>query len=157
MRSCFCRAGRILSIVITIAAIGAAAAAQDPTPTQESPSPRPQPSNKYAIRGCLNGSTLTDIEPTPPPLKLPEKFRVTSTRTIRDQVKALSGHQVEVTGALFGVPGVEEGILIGDNGVTRIYIGGADPNLGQDLVINRNDPTIRATMIKDVAPACAHR
>src|SRR5262245_54832452 len=117
------RARRFLSIVITIAAIGSAAAAQDPTPaTQESPTPKPPPTNKYAIRGCLNGSTLKDIEPAPPPLKLPEKLRVTSTRTIRDQVKALSGHQVEVTGALFGVPGVEQGILIGDNGVTRVYI-----------------------------------
>ena len=150
----------MLSIVITTAAMSSAAAAQDPAlPTQEAaPAPKPQPANKYVIRGCLNGSTLTDIEPTPAPLKLPEKLRVASTRTIRDQVKALSGHQVELIGALYGVPGVEEGILIGDSGAARVYIGGGDPNLGQDLVVNRNDPpTIRATMIKDVASACAHR
>jgi hypothetical protein len=154
------RVWRILSIVIAIAAMSSVAAAQDPTPpTQEpAPSPKPPPANKYVIRGCLTGSTLTDIEGTPPPLKLPEKLRVGSPRTIRDQVKALSGHQVELTGALFGVPGVEEGVLIGDSGAARVYIGGGDPNLGQDLVVNRNDPpTIRATMIKDVAPACARK
>jgi hypothetical protein len=154
------RVWRILSILITIVVMRPAAAAQDPVlPTQEpAPSPKPAPTNKHVVRGCLNRSTLTDIEATPPPLKLPEKLRVTSTRTIRDQVKALSGHQVELTGALFGVPGVEEGILIGDSGAARVYIGGGDPNLGQDLVVNGNDPpTIRATMIKDVAPACAHR
>jgi hypothetical protein len=154
------RIRRILSMAITVAAMSSAAAAQDPaTPAQEpAPSPKPPPANTHVIRGCLNGSTLTDIEPAPPPLKLPEKLRVSSPRTIRDQVKALSGHQVEVTGALFGVPGVEEGILIGDSGAARVYIGGGDPNLGQDLVVNRNDPpTIRATVIKDVAAACARR
>src|SRR5262245_52374620 len=152
------RVRRILSIAITIAAMSSAAAAQDATaPTQE-PAPRPQPTNKYVIRGCLKGSTLTDIQPTAAPLKLPEKLRVATTRTIRDQVKGLSGHQVELTGALFGVPGVEEGILISDSGAARVYIGGGDPNLGQDLVVNRNDrPLIRATMIKDVAQACPHR
>jgi hypothetical protein len=149
------RVWQILSIVITIAAMSSVAAAQDPTPQEPAPSPKPQPVNNHVIRGCLKGSTLTDIEPAPP-LKLPEKLRVASTRVIRDQVKALSRHQVEVTGALFGVPGVEQGILIGDSGVAKVYVGGGDPNLGQDLVVNRNDPpTIRATMIKDVAPSCA--
>jgi hypothetical protein len=152
--------GQILSLIILIVAMSSAATAQDATPPTQKPAPSPksQPTNKYVIRGCLTGSTLTDIEPAPPPLKLPEKLRVASTRTIRDQVKGLNRHQVELTGALFGVPGVEEGILIGDSGAARVYIGGGDPNLGQDLVVNRNDPpTIRATMIKDVAPACAHR
>jgi hypothetical protein len=153
------RARRLLSIVIMIVAMGSAAAAQDPTPPAQEPgaASKPQPTNKYVIRGCLTGSTLTDLEATPP-LKLPEKLKVASTRTIRDQVKGLNGHQVELTGALFGVPGVEEGILIGDSGAAKVYIGGGDPNLGQDLVVNRNDPpTIRVTMIKDVTPACAHR
>jgi len=143
-----------------IAAMSSAAAAQNPTPpTQEpAPSPKPQSTNKVVIRGCLTRSTLTDIEPTPPPLKLPEKLRVAGTRTIRDQVKALSGHQVELTGALFGVPGVEQGTLIGNSDSVKVYVGGGDPNLGQDLVVNPNDPpTIRATVIKDLASACAHR
>jgi len=150
---------RTLSIIIAIAALTSAAATQDPTPPAQAqaPAPKPQPINKYVIRGCLKGSTLTSIEPAPP-LKLPEKLRIASPRTIRDQVKSLSGHQVEVTGALFGVAGVEEGILIGDSGAAKVYVGGADPNLGEDLVVRRNDPpTIRATMIKDVAAACTHR
>ena len=55
--------------------MGSAAAAQDPAGTHEpAPSPKPQPINKYVVRGCLNGSTLTDIEPMQPRLKLPEKL-----------------------------------------------------------------------------------
>src|SRR5262245_19021110 len=150
---------RILLFVITIAAMSSAAVAQDSTQPSQEPaaSPPPRPTNNYVIRGCLSGSTLTDIEPTPPPLKLPEKLRVVSTRTIRDQVKTLSGHHVELTGALSGVPGVEEGILISDSGAVRVFLGGADPNLGQDLVVNQNKhPTVRALMIKDVPSAFAH-
>jgi hypothetical protein len=147
------RAWHVLSTVLTILGMSMAASAQDPTPPTNAP--KPQPTNKYIIRGCLNGSTLTQVEPPPPPLKLPQTLRVASPQTIRDQVKALSGHQVELTGALFGVPGAEEGVLIGDSGSARVYVGGGDPNLGQDLVVNRNDPpTIRAMMIKDLAPTC---
>jgi hypothetical protein len=153
---------RILLSVVTIVAMSAAASAQAPAPATQEPAasaPKPPPANKYVIRGCLTGSTLKEIEPTAPPLKLPEKLRVTSLRgAIRDQVKALSGHQVELTGALFGVPGVEEGILVSDSDDVRILIGGADPNSGEAPLVNYNNPpTIRATTIKDVAPACSHR
>jgi hypothetical protein len=150
------RAWRILSIVITTAAMSSIAAAQDPTaqPQEAVPPPRPQPTNQHVLRGCLKGSTLADIEPTSP-LRLPEKLRVTSIRAIRSQVTALGGHQVEVTGALFGVPGVEEGTLLGDSGTLKVYLGGKDPNITDDLLVNRDDPpSIRATMIKDLAPAC---
>jgi hypothetical protein len=138
----------------------AATAAQEATTPGQEPAATSQPpaANKYVIRGCLTKSILTDIEPPPPPLKIPEKLRVTSTRTIRDQLKSLNGHQVELTGALFGVPGVQEGILLSDSGSVRVYLGGADPNLGQDLAVNQNNqPMIRATMIKDIASSCATR
>jgi hypothetical protein len=142
---------RIISIAVAIAAVSSARAqTQDPNAA-----PARQPTNKFIVRGCLTGSNLTDIEPTNPPVKLPEKLRVRSIRMIRDQVKALDGHQVELTGSLFGVPGVEQGILISDSDAVKVYLGGGDPNLGQDLVVQRNDPpTIRATMIKDLAQAC---
>jgi len=150
---------RIFVLAVAIAAMSWTAAQDSTAPTQEAgAAPQAQQTNKYVVRGCLIKSTLTDIEPPPPPLKLPEKLRVTSTRTIRDQVKALNGHQVELTGALFGVAGVQEGILLSDSGAVRVYLGGADPNLGQDLAVNQNNqPMIRATMIKDVASACVSR
>jgi hypothetical protein len=154
------RTWRVLSIIVTAAAMSSVAAARAPiAQTQEAgPSPGPQPTNQHVVRGCLNGSTLTDIEPASPPVTLPEKLRVTSIRAIRDQVKALTGHRVEVTGALFGVPGVEEGALIADSGTLRVYIGGRDPNVTDDLLVNRNDPpSMRATMIKELAPTCAQR
>src|SRR5262245_41892998 len=72
------------------------------------------------IRGCLNGSKLTrldpqQLEPADLVLKLPDTLKVTSVRVIRDQVKALNGHQVEVTGALRGIPGMETGVLVADS------------------------------------------
>jgi hypothetical protein len=152
-----CAIGLMVGSVMHPAAMSSPAAAQDATqpPPDPAASPKPPPTNKYVVRGCLKGSTLTDIAPTPPRLKLPEKLRVATVRTLRDQVKGLDGHQVELTGALVGVEGVEEGILIGD-AAAKVYIGGGDPNIGQDLVVKRNDPpTIRVTMIKDVAPVCA--
>jgi hypothetical protein len=112
------------------------------------------------IRGCLTGSKLIHIDPqTQLPadlvLKLPDTLKVTSIRVIRDQVKALNGHQVEVTGALRGIPGMETGALVADSDNAKVYVGGADPKLGSDLHVGRNEPpTIHAQMIKDVAGTC---
>jgi hypothetical protein len=112
------------------------------------------------IRGCLTGSKLTHIDPRtelPADLarKLPDKLMVTSIRVIRDQVKALNGHQVEITGALRGIPGMETGILVAESGNAKLYLGGGDPTLGSDLSVARYEPpTIYAQMITEVAAAC---
>ena len=112
------------------------------------------------IRGCLTGSKLTHISPqTELPadlaLKVPDGLRVASIRVIRDQVNALNGHQVEVTGLLRGVPGMETGILVAESDNVKIYLGGGDPALGSDLSVARYEPpTIYAQMIKEVAAAC---
>jgi hypothetical protein len=82
-------------------------------------------------------------------------LKVTSIRVIRDQVKALNGHQVEVTGSLRAIPGMETGILVADSDNAKLYLGGADPKLGSDLNVARNEPpTIHAQMIKGVAESC---
>ncbi|HMF94704.1 MAG TPA: hypothetical protein VKE96_10430 [Vicinamibacterales bacterium] len=127
---------------------------------QETAPPKPQPRKGVVVRGCLTGSKLTHIDPqTQLPadleLKLPDTLTVASIRVIRDQVKALNGHQVEVTGALRGIPGMETGILVADSNNAKIYLGGGDPKLGSDLSVARYEPpTIDAQMIKDVAAAC---
>jgi hypothetical protein len=48
---------------------------------------------------------------------------------IRDQVKALNGHTVEVVGMLRGIPGQETGLLIADSDDVKIYLGGGDARL----------------------------
>src|SRR5207344_314116 len=80
-----------------------------------------EPRKGVVIRGCLTGSKLTHIDPRSElpadvAVKLPDTLTVSSIRVIRDQVKALNGHQVEVTGALRGVPGVETGLLVAESG-----------------------------------------
>jgi hypothetical protein len=122
---------------------------------------RSQPRKGVVIRGCLTGSKLTHIDPQtelPADLvrKLPDRLTVTSIRVIRDQVKALNGHQVEVTGALRGIPGLETGLLVVDSDNGKLYLGGGDARLGQDLAVSRSEPpTIHAQMIKNVAETCA--
>jgi hypothetical protein len=121
---------------------------------------KPQPLKGVVIRGCLTGSKLTHVDPQtqlPADLqqKLPDRLTVTSIRVIRDQVKALNGHQVEVTGALRGIPGIENGILVADSSNAKIYLGGGDPSLGNDQHVARYEsPTIDAQMIKDIAAVC---
>ena len=89
-------------------------------------------------------------------MELPEKLKVASLKVIRDQVKALDGHRVELTGILHGVPGVENGVLVSDSDKMKVYVGGGDPTLGEDQDILRNErPTMHARTIKDLAPACA--
>jgi hypothetical protein len=117
------------------------------------------PSSRVTLRGCLTGSTLTHVDPRDPPrLELPDKLRVTSIRVIRDQVKALDNHQVEVIGTLHDVPGQESqenGLLVVDSDKGKLYLGGGDPRLGQDLAPpNPGSPRIHADTIKDLAAAC---
>jgi hypothetical protein len=138
----------IAALLLSIASI-AAAQSQAPAASQS------KPTQDLAVRGCLRGSTLMQIEPQMPALKLPEKLRVASFKVIRDQVKALDGHQVEVTGILHGVPGVENGVRVSDSDKMKVYVGGGDSTLGEDQDMLRNEqPTMHARTIKDLAPAC---
>jgi hypothetical protein len=153
------------SVVAALAAIAGIAASifTSVEAGQETATPQPQSRKGVVIRGCLTGSKLTHLDPQnlePPTLalKLPDTLRVSSIRVIRNQVKALNGHQVEITGALRSIPGMETGLLVGDSDNARLYIGGADPSLGSDLYVARNEPpTIYAQMIKDVADTCLHQ
>jgi hypothetical protein len=126
--------------------------AQPQTPS----SPTPQRSSDVTIRGCLTGAKLTRIEPAATKLNLPDTLNMRSIRVIRAQVKALSGHRVEVIGRLDGVPGQETGVLISSSDRARLYLGGGgDTNLGSDLGVGRSEsPEIYANTIKDLAPTC---
>jgi hypothetical protein len=140
---------------VTIAAAGSivlAAAA----PTQQPAVAAPQRPKGVVIRGCLAGSKLTQIDPLDVTLPLPGTLKVRSIRVIRGQVKALDGHTVEVIGTLRGIPGQETGVLVVDSDHGKLYLGGGDERLGQDLVPpSQEPPTIYAQMIKNVADTCS--
>ena len=144
----------LLEIVQTAAAVcivWTAAAATEQTPA----APAPQPPRGFVIYGCLTGSKLTRIDPQNLTLTLPDTLKVRSSRVIRSQVKALSGHQVEVIGTLRGVPGQETGLLVVDSENGKFYLGGGDARLGQDLVAPSSEPpTIYVQTIKDIAETC---
>jgi len=131
-----------------------AAVAVTPAAGQETASPK-RPTG-VTIRGCLVGSKLTHIDPGTVTGSLPDTLEVRSIRVIRDQVKALNGHTVEVIGGLRGIPGQETGVLVVDSDDVKVYFGGGDARLGYDLVSPKNEPpTIYAHTIKNVADTCS--
>lgn len=149
---------RRLVLNATVAIAMAAGAARPSVEAMQQPaaSPKPQPAG-VVIRGCLTGSKLThlDVENLDPALILPDTLKVASIRVIRSQVKALHGHQVEVIGTLRGIPGQDTGLLVVDSDKGKLYVGGGDARLGQDLVVAGNQPpTIYAQTIKNVADTC---
>ena len=147
------RSKSVLTPIIALSATLAAGvlAAQQPSATTAPPGQR---SSDVTIRGCLTGSKLTQIE-TDSKLTLPDTLSVSSIKVIRSQVKALSGHRVELIGRLEGVAGQETGTLIASSDRAKIYLGGGDPNLGSDLGVGRPEsPAIHANTIKDLAPTC---
>ncbi len=148
----------MFSATVSLLVIMAMAFTSGQTPQEPATAPKPQLPTGVVIRGCLTGSKLTHIEPGDPSLTLPDRLRVTSIKVIRSQVKALDGHQVELVGLLRGIPGQETGLLVAESDKGKVYLGGGDPNLGQDLGSARAEPpTIHANTIKDVAPACTAR
>jgi hypothetical protein len=148
----------ILTIAMIMGGVNVSAAQQAATGAVPALAPAAAPAAKpkgVVIRGCLTGSKLTHIEPADAMLDGPDILRVSSIRVIRDQVKALNGHQVELIGTLRGIPGQDNGVLIGGSDKAKVYVGGADKNLGEDLHTERIEPpTIYAHTIKDVASAC---
>jgi len=82
-------------------------------------------------------------------------LQITTIRVIRDQLKKLNGHQVELIGTLRAIPDQERGILVSGSDKAKVYVGGGDKNLGQDLTVSRNEPpTIHAHTIRDLAATC---
>jgi len=152
-------ARRLVALALATTTVAAHPAVGASGGNQQTP-PAVQRGKGVVIRGCLTGSKLTHIDPqnlTPHDVSLlPDKLTVTSTRVIRSQVKALNGHEVEVTGALRGIQGLETGLLVVDSDNGKLYLGGGDPTLGSDLAVSRSEPpTIHAQMIKNVAETCA--
>jgi hypothetical protein len=145
----------LFSATVSLLVLTAMAFTSGQTTQEPATASKPQAPKGVVVRGCLTGSKLTHIEPGDPSLTLPERLRVTSIKVIRSQVKALDGHQVELVGLLRGIPGQETGLLVAESDKGKVYLGGGDPNLGQDLASARAEPpTIHANTIKDVAPAC---
>jgi hypothetical protein len=145
-----------MTMAIAIAVSSASAAAQSAAPQPAAqPAPKPQAAKGVVIRGCLTGSKLSHIDPDDATLKVPDILRVSSLRVIRSQVKALDGHQVEVIGTLHSIPGQDNGLLVAESDKAKLYIGGGDKNLGEDLNTSRSEPpTIYARTIKDIAATC---
>src|SRR5262245_55650049 len=103
-----------------------------PAMAMQQPAATPKPLKGVIVRGCLAGSKLTKIDVDDAPPTLPDILRVSTIRVIRNQLKALDGHEVELIGTLSGVPGQENGLLVVDSDTGRGYRGGGDSRVVED-------------------------
>jgi hypothetical protein len=127
--------------------IVSASPAQGPAPAAA------QALKDIAVRGCLTGARLTHVEPVDSDLPFPDSLGVSGIRAIRSQLKALKGHQVELIGNVEGVGEQKNGILVAESDKGKFYVGGGDPNLGEDF--RRKVPaTFYAHTVRNIAPTC---
>ncbi len=120
---------------------------------QDSPPENAQTLKGITVRGCLKGSRLVHVEPTDPGAPFPDSLGVNGIRVIRSELKALNGHLVELIGTVEGVGPQKGGVLVSGSDKTKIYIGGGDPNLGEDLR-RTVPPTFYAHTVRNLAPTC---
>jgi hypothetical protein len=119
----------------------------------QNPAPTGTPLKGIAVRGCLTKSRLTHVEPVvDSDTSFPDSIGINAARVIRSQIKALNGHQVELIGTVEGV-GLQKGVLVGESDKLKVYLGGSDPNLGEEFR-RSGQPTFNAHTIKDIAPTC---
>jgi hypothetical protein len=139
------------AVTIALAAslgVVSSSAAQGPDPAAA------KPRKGIAVRGCLTGGRLTHVEPLDSDAPFPDSLGVNGIRVIRSQLKALNGHQVELIGNVEGVGQQNAGILVAESDTAKFYLGGGDPNLGEDF--RRNvPPTFYAHTVRNIAPTCA--
>ena len=123
------------------------------SPGQVPAPPAAQPLKGIAVRGCLTGARLTHVEPVDSDTPFPDSLGVNGIRAIRSQLKALKGHQVELIGTVEGVGDQKNGILVAESDKGRFYLGGGDPNLGEDFR-RHVPPTFYAHTVRNIAPTC---
>jgi hypothetical protein len=153
----------------TIASLGlaagltVAAAAPQPPATDSKPESKKPDSKKnvVTVRGCVRGSTLTQIEPGEYTVIIPETVRTTGSRAIRASLKEVENHVVEATGVLKGLKEQSNGALVKDTGKTKIYVGGATGGVGRGSAEDRmmeqdrlQVPTLDVSAVKDISTPC---
>jgi hypothetical protein len=145
----------LIAAALTAAATTAAMAAAQQQPTTD---PKPAANkNVVIVRGCLNGSMLTNAEPREYVLEVPSSMRTTGSRAMRGQLKEANGHTVELTGILKGVSNVATGALVKDVGKTKIYVGGTEKRTGDDAMMAQERvqlPTLDVSSMKDISSQC---
>jgi hypothetical protein len=134
-------------------ALAASLAIVSASPVQGPAPAAAQPLKGIAVRGCLTGARLTHVEPVDSNLPFPDSLGVSGIRAIRSQLKALKGHQVELIGNVEGVGEQKNGILVSESDKGKFYVGGGDPNLGEDFR-RKVPPTFYAHTVRNSAPTC---
>ncbi len=124
------------------------------TPAPPSDVKPPSKKNMMTLRGCLQGTTLTKIEPREYATSAPPEVRLNANRAMRKLLKESDGAYVDVTGTLKGYDNVATGgLTIKDTGKTHVYVGASERRQPEDL--NRaKSPTFDVAGLTVIAPAC---
>jgi|TARA_B100002003_G_scaffold181584_1_gene169684 hypothetical protein len=126
------RLGLAVLVIFIVTALDSAASQQRPP---DAATPKAE-QNIVTIRGCVEGTLLTatdllDADGSGTGASLGERFSVVGDRELLDELRAFSGHEVDLIGVLLDEPGrrrrggsggrVGNGGRIGDG--TRVWIG----------------------------------
>jgi hypothetical protein len=127
--------------------------AQTPAPAPPSDVKSASKNNALTLRGCLEGSLLTKIEPREFATVAPPEVRLSASRAMRKLLKEHNGAYVEVTGTLKGYDNVATGgLTVKDTGKTRVYVGASERR--QPDEITNPMPTLDVGGLTVIAPMC---
>jgi hypothetical protein len=115
-------------------------------------------SQLVAVRGCLGGRVLTTRQESGADTLAHQQFTLTGDRAILKQLQALSGHLIEVTGAVEGGTG-HDGVRIVEKPIPkgRVYAGvGTAPvaNPSQVQPPPPSTPTLDVRTVTDIDTRC---
>ena len=110
-----------------------------------------------AVRGCLLGLVLTTRDETGTNTVVHQQFTVTGSRDALKQLQGLSGHLIDVTGALKGGTG-HEGTRIAEKRIPkgRIYVGAGSAPVANPHQAQPNPPAAATLEVRTFADIDAH-
>jgi hypothetical protein len=115
--------------------------------------------HSVTVRGCLQGIVLTTRDETGTNTVVHQQFTLTGDRATLKQLKALSGHLMEVTGTFKGGTG-DGGTRVAEKPIPkgRVYVGVGSTPVANPTQPQLNAPTASATIdvrtFADIDPHC---
>jgi hypothetical protein len=131
------------------------AAASVPAAQKTPESGRPADGTAVKMRGCVSGSLLKSVQADPATvvgsLTASDRYRMTGTKEVKNQIKKANGALVDITGRI--KPGPQAMVKGTKMGNTTIGIGVTQGPTSQDPQMPYT-PTVEVDGVEIVAPSC---
>jgi len=124
-----------------------------PAPAPPSDAKAAPKKNVMTLRGCLQGSMLTKIEPREYATAAPLEVRLNANRAMRKILKESAGAYVDVTGTLKDDSQATAGLTVKETDKTHVYVGASERRqpIGLD---HATPPTFDVGGVTVIAPTC---